>query len=186
MHMNGSINNDDIAVLMEEHRPMLSSYLRLLVRYDHHLAEDLVQETMITAYKMPDAWGTREQFGPWLRGIARNKVRENRRAMSRRPLVVDSDVVKGVEQVYSVFDAAGGTKESWRDRLALVHECIEALKVDMREVVSKFYELGHTLDEIAGLMAISRATIAQRLSRARNLIRSCVAIKTGQENNDGH
>ena len=93
---------------------MLVDYLSALLG-DAHLAEDLSQETLLTADRIFDRFEPGGNFAAWLRGIARNKIREHRRAVARRPLVVDSRVVDGMEEVLGMFDQPAGGGAAFTD-----------------------------------------------------------------------
>ncbi len=169
-------------ILAKQYRPMVFSYLRALLR-DHHLAEDLAQETMIAAQRSLDRFDDSGDFGAWLRGIARNKVLEDRRAFARRPLVVDSRVVEGMEEVYAAFDGPGAP---WEEQLQVVRTCISRLSDKLRHAVEHVYAAQCSLQEAATNLGVSFPALAQRLSRARSLIRQCVAAKTHQNPQELH
>ena len=157
-------------ILAAEYRPMILSYLRAVLG-DEHLAEDLTQETFLVAHRKIDSFDSKRNFGAWLRGIARNKVLHDRRAAARHPLVVDSGVVEGMEQVYHLFDEATGP---WEARIRRVRHCVGRLNEIHRSTVVAVYGGGQTIRQAASRMGLSFAAVAKRLSRARELIRECV------------
>ncbi len=157
-------------ILAAEYRPMVLTYLRAIVA-DEHLAEDLTQETLLAAQTALERFEEGGNFGAWLRGIARNKVLESQRAAARRHIVVDSRVVEGMEQVYELFDGQTGP---WQERLPMVRRCIAALSDTLRGAVEAVYAKGQTITQAAASLGASFEAVAQRLSRARTLIRQCV------------
>lgn len=76
---------------IREYRDYLVNYARKKVS-DHGTAEDLVQETFLSA------WAARERFRgacserTWLVGVLRNKIIDHYRRTSRRPLVNETDL----------------------------------------------------------------------------------------------
>ena len=56
---------------MQEHYQMLFSYAVTLCK-EASLAEDVVQETFVTAYQQLNDFDCSRDFGAWIRGIARN------------------------------------------------------------------------------------------------------------------
>ena len=164
-------------VLVGEYRPMLLCYLTGLLG-ESHLAEDLVQEAFITAEKKLDQFEPGGNFGSWLRGIARNKVREHRRASARRPLVVDSRIVEGMEQVFGLFDAPDASGSAWGERLEVVRACIGKLKSRLRSAVECVYQRGKSLQEASAELDCSAVAVGQRLTRARRLIRECAELNS--------
>lgn len=166
---------DTLAV---QHRTMLLCYARTLLGGDHHQAEDVVQESFLTAHRRRDDFREGEDFGRWLRGIARNKVLERQRALAHRTVVVDSRVIEGMDEVFSLFDSRDADDEPWKDRLVrLLSNCIAKLTPSLRDAVDQVYQQGKSLRDAATVLASSPAAVAQRLSRARELIRACVQLQ---------
>ncbi|MBS0266668.1 MAG: sigma-70 family RNA polymerase sigma factor [Planctomycetes bacterium] len=161
--------------LAAQHRPMLLCYARTLLRGDEHQAEDIVQECFLTAQRRFDDFREGTDFGRWLRGIARHKIQERQRQATRRPVVVDSRVIEGLDEVFALFDSSATTTEPWRDRLLrLLESCLSKLPAGMRDVMDGVYRRGLTLGQAAQQFESTPAAIAQRVSRARGLIRECV------------
>src|SRR2546426_11057645 len=121
-------------ILAEQYRPMLLVYLKTLVR-DEHLAEDLTQESLIAAQRSLTTFKKGANFGAWLRGIARMKTLENRRASTRRHIVADSRIIEGMEQVYVALDTPDARKDSWADRVGLLRDCVSRLNERLRGAI---------------------------------------------------
>ncbi len=169
-------------ILAEQYRPMLLSYARALLYGDEHEAEDVVQEVLLAAHQRLDTFRQGENFGCWLRGIARNKMLESRRVARRRKEIMDGRVLEGIEEVYSIFDASTPGEETWRERLQrLVQHCVQRLSQHLKDAVTRVYEDGMDLRAAAMVLSSSSAAVAQRLSRARKLIRECVREHTESE-----
>ena len=163
-------------ILAEHFRPMVLAYLKSLVR-DEHLAEDLTQETFLAAQAGLEGFIKGASFGAWVRGIARNKVLESRRAAARHPMVADSRIIEGMEEVYSVLDSPGVDRESWSDRVRLLRDCTSKLSGPLREAVSEVYQQGRSLQEAARVLEVSFSSVAQRLHRARELLFECISMR---------
>src|SRR5687768_10367216 len=78
------------------HAQMLTVYLRCAVR-DPGTADDLFQETMLTAWKNLDKFDRSRPFGPWLRGIAGKLVLAQRRKSARGFVLCDAEVLEHLE-----------------------------------------------------------------------------------------
>lgn len=166
---------DNLAVL---HRPMLLCYARALLGGDEHQAEDVVQESFLTAHRRQEDFREGADYGRWLRGIARHKVLERRRAVASRPVVVDSRVIEGMDEVFALFDPGTTGEEPWKERLVRrLMQCIGKLTPSLRDAVERVYREGLSQREAAAVLASSPAAVAQRLSRARELIRACVQLQ---------
>lgn len=169
-------------ILAEQHRPMLITYLSAMLR-DRSLAEDITQETLMAAYKALDTFEEGRNFGAWLRGIARNRALQNRRAESRRHLVIDSRVVEGMEEIYGAFDGPHNVRSEWDERIEILRRCAAKLSGRLRDVVNEVYSTGRSLTEAAAAVGSTTAAVGQRLSRARKLIFDCAKSELERENN---
>jgi RNA polymerase sigma-70 factor (ECF subfamily) len=167
-------------ILAAQYRDMVLVYLRTLVK-DVHLAEDLTQETFLAAQKGLPEFREGASFGAWLRGIARNKALESRRAAARHRLIADSRVVEGMEQVYRLLDAPRSEAELWDDRLGLLRSCIGRLRGRMKDAVVEVYQRGSSLQDAAARLNISFDALAQRLHRVRALLYECMALGLRKE-----
>ena len=166
-------------ILVAEYRGMVWAYCLGIVE-DAHLAEDLTQEVFLVAQRRLGEFRPGESFGAWLRGIARNEVRESRRAAARRHVVADSDLVAGMEDVYARLDdkALG---DAWAERLAAVRACIAALPELMRRAMELVYSAGLEVAQAAERAGERADTFQRRLYRAREKVRECVERKLGLE-----
>ncbi|MBA4386939.1 MAG: hypothetical protein C0404_03095 [Verrucomicrobia bacterium] len=171
-------------ILAEQNRPMLVTYLNAMLR-DRSLAEDLTQETLMVAYKALDKYEEGRNFGAWLRGIARNRALQNRRADSRRHLVIDSRVVEGMEEIYGAFDGPHPIRSDWDERIEIVRRCAAKLSGRLRDVVNQVYTTGLSLAEAAAALGSTPGAVGQRLSRARKMIFDCAKLQLERENNAG-
>jgi RNA polymerase sigma-70 factor, ECF subfamily len=157
-------------ILTAEYRPMVVTYLSAVLG-DEHLAEDLTQETFLAAHRSIETFDEGRNFGAWLRGIARHKALQDRRAAARHPMLVDSCVVEGMEQVYTLFDESTGP---WEGRVTRVRWCVGQLSDQLKQAVVAVYGRGQTIRQAADDMGASFSAVAKRLSRARDLVRQCV------------
>ncbi len=176
----GIVDRQDttFGILADQYRPMLMAYGRAVLG-DYHDAEDLVQETLSAAYRSIDTFEKGGNFGAWLRGIARNKMLESRRAVARRRLVVDSRIVEGMEDVFSMFDGPSARHATWEERLVLIRRCVAKLGLNLKIAVNLMYAEDLSLRAVARRLGVSQTAAAQRLFRARNLVRECVAVQAG-------
>lgn len=168
--------NHSFQILAAEYRPMLVAYLRAMVK-DGHLAEDLTQETLIAAQAGISKFEEGASFGKWLRGIARKKALMYWRSAKRKPLVVDSRVVEGIDEVFDGIERNEEEGEWWQRRRDALHECIAALSGQLKAAIEQVYFNTRSLDEAALALGSTRAAIGQRLTRARKGIHGCVTGK---------
>jgi RNA polymerase sigma-70 factor (ECF subfamily) len=163
MRRRGSPDEELMTALYTEHYAVLLSFISRYVR-DRHKAEDLVQETLLRAWRHidhldPDPARTRS----YLLTIARNVVTNAWRAEQRRPhLVADEGVVEAVPSA----DTVDQLVEGW-----LVAEALERLSVDHRAVVQAMYYEGQTVADAARQLSVPEGTVKSRAYYAVRALR---------------
>jgi RNA polymerase sigma-70 factor (ECF subfamily) len=122
---------------------------------DRHLAEDVVQESFLSAFESLGTLRNGDVFGAWLLGIARNQTLRSHRSAARRDVgVVDLDSLPGAR--------ADGMNTESSDLLELV----ERLPEHERILVGLKHFEGHTAAEIATITGRPIGTVTKQLSRA--------------------
>ena len=172
------------AILAAEHRPMLLAYARALCYGDGHAAEDVVQETLLVACRRLAEFRVENDghFGRWLRGIARNKALEAHRAAGRGRVVADSRIIEGLEDVFGRLDTPSAGDEAWEETVRRrVRECVGRLTARLRAAVQRVYGDGLDLQAAATAEGATYAAFAQRLSRARELVRVCLEQRSQEQ-----
>jgi RNA polymerase sigma-70 factor (ECF subfamily) len=128
---------------------------------DPAIAEDVVQEALLRAWKSLDALREEEAAKQWVLTIVR---RENARYFERKRLdTVDVDNLTASQSAMLA--------ESADTDLDDVREAIYKLEDDYREPLVLQVLLGHTTKEIAELMGIKPGAVLTRLHRARNKLK---------------
>ena len=162
-------------VLVREHSGMLWSFLRGLGGAAD--AEDLFQQTCLTAWKTLDRYDRRRPFGPWLRGIAANVVLEARRR-SRNESPVDGRVLEELEAYFAKLSVAPG--DTWPQKLDALVSCLWGLSEDARRLIDLHYRDGLTCGEIAVRNSEHVETVKKKLQRVREQLFLCMKPKLGE------
>ena len=170
---------DLFEILVREHADMLTDYLRAQSR-DAATADDLFQEVFLTAWRRFGDYDRTRPLGPWLRGIARNKLREARRADRRRvratSAAIDDRLGADLDRIAA---RARRSDDPRRDRLAAVADCVDLLPASLRSLIRARYAEGRDAAELAGKLGTTHAAVRKRLQRARDQIAVCVARRLG-------
>ena len=149
-----------ITRLFESMRPDLVRFAHWLAR-DRALAEDIVQEALLRAWRSRDTLKDPRAARPWLLTIVR---REHARLYERKRLELVSldDVVE--------TQASPGLSEPGGELFALRH-AIMKLPIEYREPLVLQVLGGFSTEEIARELALSATAVLTRLFRARNKLR---------------
>jgi len=161
-------------MVLLEHADGLFSYALALTRNVHE-AEDLVQETYLRAIQGMERLREDGNAKAWLYAILRN-IRFNQiRQRHTRPRLLELDADEKFAELIAETD---------KDPLALyvskvekqqIHEALEQLSEEFREIIllREFAELSY--QEIAALLGCAQGTVMSRLARARQKLRTLLS-----------
>ena len=155
-------------LIRDHHRPLLA-YARVLVGQPDR-ARDLVQDAFVAAWQALARFDVTRDFGSWLRGIVRNKWREDCRRHHREVSLGDPELARLEEAVnaWSSDDREAGLL----DRLA---DCRDKLPETLALAVHAYYDDDDPDGEhAAATLGINHATFRKRLERARTALRQCL------------
>ncbi|CAL9429279.1 ECF RNA polymerase sigma factor SigL [Streptomyces sp. enrichment culture] len=141
--------------LYREHAGPLLAYALRLVAGDRQRAEDVVQETLIRAWK--NAGQLNRATGsvrPWLVTVARRIVIDGHRSRQARPQEVDPSPL----EVMPAEDEID--KALW---LMTLSDALDDLTPAHREVLIETYFKGRTVNEAAKTLGIPSGTVRSRV-----------------------
>ena len=149
-------------------------------------AEDLVQETMVKAYRFWDKFEQGSNCRAWLFKIMTNIFINDYRSKSRAPQSVDVDDIDD-NYLYSQLVTQNDDDNPERQLFAKifdedVRKAIEELPDDFRLVVVLSFLEGFAYQEIAEIAELQLGTVKSRLHRGRKLLQKKLmdyAIKNG-------
>jgi RNA polymerase sigma-70 factor, ECF subfamily len=147
--------------LCQSLRPDLLRFAFWLAR-DRALAEDVVQETMIRAWKAQDSLLDEGAAKPWFLTIIR---REYARTFERKRFVT-VDVEELIAKEEPMLAAADDQE------LTELRAAIFKLPVEYREPLVMQVLMGYSTAEIAAELELSNAAVLTRLFRARRQLRA--------------
>lgn len=150
--------------------PHLDVLYRVALRLarDPARAEDLVQETMLRAFRSWGGFRPGSNARAWLLTILRNAFINEYRREQRQPVAMDLDAAEALAYDGADRDPEGEFFNRIVDRTVL--EAVDALPADFREVLvlSDMEDMSYA--DIAGMLDIPVGTVKSRLFRARRLL----------------
>ena len=159
--LSGADPQASVTQLFESMRPDLLRFAHWLAR-DRSLAEDIVQESLLRAWRSRDTLKDRGAARAWLLTIVR---REHARLYERKRL----ELVSLDEALESQVPAKAADPEG---DLFTLRNAIMKLPIEYREPLLLQVLGGFSTDEIARELALSSTAVLTRLFRARNKLRA--------------
>jgi RNA polymerase sigma-70 factor (ECF subfamily) len=141
-----------VRALYAEHGGALLRYALHLTSGDRQRAEDLVQETIVRAWRHPEALAERP-VRPWLFAVTRNLAVDSYRARQARP----TELGDAALNLLPADDDADRTLESWA-----VSDALASLRPDHRRVIIETYYRGCSVAEAAATLGIPAGTVKSR------------------------
>jgi RNA polymerase sigma-70 factor (ECF subfamily) len=161
-------DREAFAMLVSRHaRSVLSLTTRMLGITD---AEDVAQETFVSAYRALPRFQFSAKFSTWLYRIAVNKCHDVLR--TRRPGVISLDSADGEDVVASIA-ADDETPYQELEQLELgwaLDKGIQALPPLYRESFVLKHVEGLGYDEMSEILGTSRDTLKMRVYKARTML----------------
>lgn len=185
------------AELMES-RKLLLHFTRLQLPDYPDLAEDLVQETLLSAYSAGDNFQGRALVNSWLFAILKNKIIDALRQIGRQRKVfttLDDELLD--ETFESHFFPNGhwtpeGQPQHWNNPekslnnnefQKILQICLYNLPENTARVFTLKEILGFSSNEIQQMCGISTANYHTIMHRARESLRQCLQIKWFNQEN---
>jgi RNA polymerase sigma-70 factor (ECF subfamily) len=169
----GKRGESAFARLCESLRPDLYRYAWWLAR-DRQVAEDVVQQALLRAWRSRESLAEGEAARPWLLTIVR---REHARLYERKRFeTVPVDDLVGSESPELAV--------SRDEDVLVVRRAMLGLAPEYREPLVMQVLLGHTTSEIAAALGISQRAVLTRLYRARLQLRARLGL-AGDDTDDG-
>jgi RNA polymerase sigma-70 factor (ECF subfamily) len=148
--------------LYAEYAGPLLDYVERLLGGDRFQAEDVVQETLMRAWRNADVLAT-ETARPWLFTVARRLVIDRYRGARRRPPSVSSEAAIGA---LAAPDELEGALLTWE-----VAEALRSLSPDHRRVLLEVHYRDRSVAEAALVLGIPEGTVRSRTYYALRALR---------------
>ncbi|GAB1536816.1 RNA polymerase sigma factor RpoE [Geovibrio sp. ADMFC3] len=163
-------------LLIRKYQSKLFSTVLHMVK-NRELAEDIVQESFLRAFRKLDTLNNRSQFYPWIKRIALNMAL-NHFEKEKRVLDVESD-----DDESSFFEniSSGESPEELtlkEEMKRYVRMFVDSLPDRLRVVIILREVEDMSYEEIAEMLNIPLGTVRSRLFNARNIIKERL-IKQG-------
>ena len=160
---------DDALVteMYHQYRTPLMAYVLRLTAGDRQHAEDVVQETMVRAWRQAAKLDlTESSLMPWLATVARRIVIDDRRRKSARPPETGDEMLENSPAADTMEDLL---------RKMVVAEALQSLSPAHREVLNETILRDRTVNQAAEALGIPVGTVKSRVYYALKALRVVLA-----------
>ena len=171
-----NMTSDEFSQLVRQYERLVYTICYQFTK-DHPLAEDLAQETFLSAYTHRDDCPP-GSYKPWLARIATNKAKDYLKSAYHRrvhaeedeklPILAGADPAQGPEQQALAKDGA-----------ARIEADIRALKEPYHQVAVLFFLEEKSVDEIASALRRPPKTVHTQIYRAKQLLQNAIERGNG-------
>jgi RNA polymerase sigma-70 factor (ECF subfamily) len=165
----------------DEFAGIIAQYHRSVCTYiagtfpDAARVEEIAQDVFVRAFYQLPHYDLGRPFWPWLRGIARNTLREELRKLERtardRRAFAEAALIKRAERMAR---ETPDTLELRQRSLEALRECVDKLAEKARRLLVWFYEEDLSSREIAEKAGLGSSAVRNALVKIRVKLRRCV------------
>jgi RNA polymerase sigma-70 factor, ECF subfamily len=178
---------------VDDHGDCLFRFALMRLR-DEAAAEDLVQETLLSAIQSLNTYSGKSSERTWLTGILKHKIIDHYRKNGKQVQFTDKDMdLSGVERLFERPDQWDGhwgdsvrpvdPEQSPEDVLErsdfweVMNECLSRMPSRVANVFTLREMDGLSSDEICDVLGLSSSNFWVIMHRARMQLRRCIEIK---------
>jgi RNA polymerase sigma-70 factor, ECF subfamily len=150
------------------------------------LAEDLVQETFLSAFRHRSQFDGESAFGTWLVAILRRKIVDHRR-QAERSLDLSAEPLSAIENLFTAKGKWTSSSTKWRvgpkdmaenaEFWKVFQDCMSGLPMHLAQAFQMRELEMVSVDDASRITGITPQNLAVRLHRARLLLRQCLDKK---------
>ncbi len=182
----GKGKKSDPITWLEKYGDTLYRFARARVR-DSFTAEDLVQETLLAAYRSRKNFSGRSTLKTWLIGILRHKIvdyyrKQKHEQVEENPddFVYGSDDMFDAREKWKVKPGAWGkdpeNEYERKELMTMIHACLDEMPNKMSQAITLRELQGVSTNELCELFQTGKNNCWVILYRARMLLRRCLEI----------
>lgn len=125
-------------------------------------AEDIMQESFLSAFEKIETYSGTVSFGAWLKKIVINRSLD---ALNRQKAILED--IDSHHELHSLHDESSDNLDNIDVRIEEVRAAIDNLPDGYRVILSLYLLEGYDHDEISEILSITSSTSRSQLSRAK-------------------
>ena len=165
------MTNTEFEKILHQYERFVFTICHQIVQ-DYHDAQNLTQETFLSAYTHIDGCSS-EKLKPWLARIAVNKAKDHLKNAYHQRVLLDREPDSGE----SLLDTGQSPDDIFKvtethSALESIYNRIDSLSEPYRKVSALYFIEEKNTDEIASLLDRPKRTVQTQIYRARQLLQN--------------
>mgnify|MGYP001331280424 CR=1 FL=1 len=178
--MQESVTEWFIECVRREQAALRAFVRRLGVRSES--VDDVAQDALVIAFEKLASFDRSQEFGPWVRGIARRLVANRVRKDARREELLSRAVT---EILLDHIEADTASDPLYADRLAALRHCLDILPEHSRRTLQWRYFEDLSSTSIAERLGRSANDVRQLIFRLRRTLLDCIETRLANPSTPG-
>lgn len=160
-------SRDAFAKLVQRYQNLVTS-VAFANTGDLQRSEDIAQQAFLVAWQKQEELIDPDRFGGWIRGIANNLARNDRRLKSNVNRTLTQAICEPVEPTE---DVTPDQLSSRREQSELLWATLDRIPMEYREPLILYYREEHSVAAVAEQMGLTESAVKQRLKRGRAMVK---------------
>lgn len=169
------MSDEKFKSIINEYEKLIFTVCYQFVR-DYQEAQNLTQETFLSAYKCIDNCSS-GSYKPWLIRIASNKAKDYLKSAYKKHVILNSEDSEANE-VYSINPLTTEDEFLSEENLKKIHSIINSLKEPYLKVSQMFFIDELTYEEISFKLNRPKKTVQTQILRAKEILKKI--LKEGE------
>lgn len=172
------MTNAQFSTLVEQYQKLVYTVCYQLVQ-DHQLAEDLTQDTFVSAFAHMDDCPP-EHYKPWLARIASNKAKDHlKSAWNRKVSAPGDDVMPQTVDAHSTPAYGPEDLTVSESEVQAIRQMVRSLKEPYLHVSVLYFLEECSIDEISKRLHRPSKTVHTQLYRAKRMLQQQILERSG-------
>lgn len=160
---------DSFKILIKKYEKPLFHFVEKFVFFNKEICEDIIQETLINAYRYLNKYNPSFSFKTWLFQIAINEAKKKLKVQKNRinnEINIDTEILNNMKSKYKLEEEVM-QKELFEE----LHRIINLLNPKYQIVIRSRFFQDLKINEIAELLDESERNIKYKLKKAMEIIK---------------
>ena len=155
--------------IIERYQGKLFGYIKNLINQNNMEVEDVVEDTLISAYQNLNGFDTSKKFSSWIYRIAHNKAVDyfKKKRIKKESLEDKDEIIESNKKLIEELEIE-------KENKIRVNRAVDSLELKYKEVVVLYFFEDKSYEEISDILHISTSSVGVLLYRAKIILKKII------------